>query len=68
MEEEARKSCLKLKNNTWFVNYLTVRKDIQGMGIGTSLIQEGIIPYVIKRMVLMNLIIKNFYIIIKLKH
>lgn len=46
MENQAKAPCLQLKNQTWYVNSITVRKDLQGRGIGTDIMQNGIIPFV----------------------
>ena len=46
MDSKAGIPCKNLSGRTWFLNILTVAADVEGKGIGSRMIREGIIPYV----------------------
>lgn len=50
MDEEASSFCHSLtEGTTWYLSSLTIHPDYQHQGIGTSMLNDGIIPYVCQR-------------------
>ena len=45
MESKAKAPCYSLEN-AWFINSITVDKNLLGQGIGTDLVSYGIIPFI----------------------
>ena len=46
MEREAKEPCLSLKDDTWLLNILVIRREEERKGYGTKMIQDYLIPYV----------------------